>query len=363
LAAAAIGSFLQVSGGAQHACAITGSGAAYCWGLNGDGQLGNGGGLGDPDATETRPVAVVGGLQFRQISAGALQTCGVTTDNIGYCWGSNALGSLGIGASGNRDTPTAVAGGLRFLHIDVGFLTSSCGLTTDRRLYCWGYNAEGQLGDGKRGNIENAPVPVSTSSRFRQVASGQYHTCAITTTDKAYCWGDNDRGQLGIDTDQRRRLTPTLVGGGHAFRQIAAGRFHTCAVTTGGQALCWGEGSDGQIGDGKTIDRFSPRLVAGGRSFDRVTAGLSHTCGETSSNRAFCWGGNALGELGDGTTANRLKPVPVLGGLTFAQVDAGASASYGVTTAGAVYAWGFNPNGQLGDGTTENRTRPVSVAF
>jgi alpha-tubulin suppressor-like RCC1 family protein len=354
----------QASGGSQHACAITTAGQAYCWGLNSSGELGNGEGgtgSGDSETRELTPVAVVGGLVFRNISAGALRSCGVTTVNVGYCWGNNALGSLGVGSGGDRSAPTAVAGGLRFLQIDVGAHLHGCGVTTDRRIYCWGYNSQGQLGDGTRFEIENAPVVVASSRRFRQVSAGKYHTCAVTTTDEAFCWGDNDFGQLGIGTDQRRRLSPTLVAGGHAIRQIAAGGFHTCAVTTAGQAYCWGDSRSGQIGDGQTSQRLSPRLVAGGRTFDRVTAGDWHSCGETAANRAFCWGRNGEGMLGDGTTVDRLKPTAVLGGLTFAQVAAGGFASFGVTTTGALYGWGWNPNGQLGDGTTTTRTSPVKV--
>ena len=352
----------QVSGGAQHACALTTEGRAYCWGRNGSGEVGNGKGGTSAEARELTPVAVIGGLVFRQIGAGGLRSCGVTTGNVGYCWGSNTFGSLGIGTEGNRAAPTRVAGGLRFLQIDAGGLLHGCGVTSDRRVYCWGDNSEGQLGDGTRLEMESVPVPVASTDRFRQVSTGERHTCAVTTADQAYCWGDNRNGQLGIGTDQRRRLNPTLVAGGHAFRQIAAGDFHTCAVTTARQAYCWGQGIMGQIGDGATLQRNSPRLVAGGRTFDRVTAGARHACGETGANRAFCWGDNRTGQVGDGTTTlRRLRPTGVVGGLTFAQVSAGGFASYGVTTSGALYSWGWNPNGQLGDGTTTTRPSPVLV--
>ena len=365
LATAAL-SFQQVSGGSQHACAITEAGKAYCWGRNGSGELGNGesgGGFGS-DLKETRPVAVVGGLKFRQISAGGLRTCGVTTDNIGYCWGQNTLGALGIGADDDlRDAPTPVAGGLRFLQIDTQALFHTCGVTTDRRIYCWGSNFDGQLGTGNLGGTRNAPVAVSSSLSFRQVAVGGEHTCAVTTTEKAYCWGDNVRGQLGVGTDQRRRVAPTPVAGGHAFRQISAGQFHTCAIKTTSRAFCWGDGLQGQIGDGKTFQRYEPRLVAGGHMFDRVAAGESHTCGETSANRVFCWGRGGEGQIGDGAATDRLVPVAVAGGHTFVQASAGFSASYGVTASGSIFSWGSNSNGQLGDGTTQTRTRPVPVVF
>jgi alpha-tubulin suppressor-like RCC1 family protein len=155
------------------------------------------------------------------------------------------------------------------------------------------------------------------------------------------------------------------VAGAHRFRQIEAGSAFTCAVTTTNRAFCWGNGRQGQIGDGKTFLRFSPSAVAGGHSFSRVTTGYSHTCGETTLNRAYCWGSNTTGQLGDGTISRRLTPVPVAGGRFFSQVSAGGtefgSHTCGKTAAGVAYCWGWNFYGQLGDGTTTNRNRPTAV--
>jgi alpha-tubulin suppressor-like RCC1 family protein len=206
--------------------------------------------------------------------------------------------------------------------------------------------------------------------RFRQVSAGgdrdqeQYaaHSCGVTTSDEAYCWGGNRVGQLGIGgtTSGGSHYTPTRVAGGYRFRQIDAGVDYTCAVTTTYRAYCWGNGRRGQIGDGKTYLRFSPSAVAGGHAFSRVTTGRVHTCAETTLNRAYCWGANG-GALGDGTTTQRLIPVAVSGGLFFSQVGVGEHHSCGRTDSGVAYCWGWNGEGQLGDGTTTTRLRPVRV--
>jgi len=351
-------SFRQVSAGGQgHTCGVTTENVAYCWGVNLYGQVGDG--TTTATASRLRPVPVQGGLRFRHVSAGDTHTCGVTTDDRAYCWGHNGSGQLGDGTIINSSTPVAVAGSRRFRLISAGD-SYTCGLGyLDRRAYCWGSNLYGQLGDG--GTAERrTPVAVLGGRAFRSLAASGFHTCAVTTTFAAYCWGYNRYGQLGDGTEVSQRSRPSLVAGGRQFVQVDAGRYHTCAVTPGERAFCWGYGRNGAIGDGKTFLRFTPRAVAGGLSITRVTAGNGHTCGETTGNRAYCWGYNLGGQLGDNSTTNRSTPVAVAGGLTFSQVSAGLH-TCGVTTAAKAYCWGENSWGQLGDGTTTDRTRPVAV--
>jgi alpha-tubulin suppressor-like RCC1 family protein len=355
-------SFRQVSAGwSFHTCGVTTDDRAYCWGGNWVGQLGDG-----TTTNRLTPVAVAGGLRFRQVSVGVEHTCGVTTDDRAFCWGNGGGGVLGIGPTDltANPRPLAVVGGRKFRQVDAGY-AHNCGLTRDSQVFCWGGNHMGQLGDGTT-TRRLTPVPLIGDHSFRQVSAGWTHTCAVTPTYQAYCWGSNRTGELGAGTDVNRRLRPTLVAGGHLFMQVSAGgqqvQGHTCAVTSGGKAFCWGYGRWGQIGDGKTYNRFTPGGVAGGHSFRHVSAGVTHTCGVTTGERAYCWGGNFLGELGDGTTALRSRPVAVLGGLDFRQLDAGGNYTCGRTPAANAYCWGFNLEGQLGDGTTTDRLRPRAVA-
>jgi alpha-tubulin suppressor-like RCC1 family protein len=366
--------FYQVSGGGVHTCGVTTDNRAYCWGRNLVGQLGDG-----TTTDRLTPVAVAGMLRFRQVSAGDGYTCGVTTDDRAYCWGDDVYNQLGNGTNTGLETcyfggscstrPVPVAGTRRFRQVDAGEL-HACGVTTDDRAYCWGDNSFGQVGDGTMINNRSTPVAVSGGRQFRQVSAGGAHTCGVTTSDEAFCWGVNGYGQLGDSSTASQRLTPSRVAGTRRFRQVDAGELHTCGVTTNDRAFCWGYGRNGQIGDGKTYLRFWPRAVAGGLSFERVSAGVLHTCGETTLNQAYCWGDNALGQLGNGTNTGpetchyrpcSTRPVAVAGGRFFKQVSAGVWHACG-TTAAAAYCWGYNSFGQVGDGTTTDRLTPVPVA-
>jgi alpha-tubulin suppressor-like RCC1 family protein len=353
--------FAQVSAGIVHTCGITTDQRLYCWGWNFNGQVGDG-----TTTSRPRPVAIGGALRFRQVSAnlgaGGGHTCGITTDDRLYCWGWNEFGQVGDGTTVQRLTPVLVAGGLKFRSV-AGGSAHTCGISSsDNRAYCWGRNANGQLGDGTTSQ-RLVPIAVAGTMRFRQVSTGVDHTCGVTIEDRAFCWGRNQYGQIGDSSTASQRLKPTPVATTRRFRQLDAGRFHACAVSAGNnRAFCWGRGLEGQLGNGKTYLSFWPRAVAGGLSFDRVSAGAEYTCGETTGNRAYCWGWNVSGMLGDGTTTTRLTPVPVRGGLSFSQVSAGGDHTCGKTPASVAYCWGGNSFGQLGDGTSTDRLTPVPVA-
>jgi alpha-tubulin suppressor-like RCC1 family protein len=223
------------------------------------------------------------------------------------------------------------------------------------------------LGCGEDAESPTAPYPrpalKSTQAQkllFRQVSTGGgAHTCGVTAGSVAYCWGLNSDGQLG-DGTTTNHLTPVPVAGGLRFHQVAAGFFQTCGVTTNNMAYCWGRNSDGQLGDGTATNRSLPVPVAGGLRFRQVSAGDFHTCGVTTGSEAHCWGRNLGGQLGDGTTIDRPTPVAVAGGLRFRLVGLGSNHSCGVTTSHVAYCWGFNDVGQLGDGT-EDIIRPTPV--
>jgi alpha-tubulin suppressor-like RCC1 family protein len=261
-----------------------------------------------------------------------------------------------------------VAGGLRFLEVRAGD-SHTCGITTANRAYCWGANNAGQLGDG---TTTDRPVPTAVAGgHLVQVRAGYRHTCAVNPYNVAFCWGDNTRGQLG-DNTKTRRLTPVRVAGGLHFLRLTAGAIHSCGIATDRQAYCWGKNAQGELGDGTVATRLKPALVAGGWGWRQVWAGTitpkspqsSHTCGVTTGDRAFCWGDNLAGRLGDGTTTRRLVPTPVSGNIAFAGISAGLVHSCGASTAGWAYCWGSDGNYQIGDGSSENdafRLKPTNV--
>lgn len=198
---------------------------------------------------------------------------------------------------------------------------------------------------------------------FAAVSPGEQHTCGRTTDGTAYCWGDNTDGQLGDGTATSiARLAPAPVAGGLVFTTLSAGFRRTCGIATGSAGYCWGHNGDGYLGDGTMTNQVSPAPVTGGLAFAAVNATTSHTCGVTTAGAAYCWGDNAYGQLGDGTTTPQTRPTAVWGGLTFATVATGSAHTCGVTTAGAVYCWGYNGSGELGDGTKIDRVIPTPVA-
>jgi alpha-tubulin suppressor-like RCC1 family protein len=358
LSAAAL-TFSQVSAGGSHSCGVSSTNQAYCWGYNQFSQLGSGTntgpelceGAGGPFACSTRPVLVAGNLRFLQISAGSFHTCGVTTEHRLYCWGSGG-GWLGDGTTKERSAPVLVAGGRLYRQVDAG-LVHTCAVTTGSRAFCWGDNGDGQLGDGTT-TRRLMPVAVVGTLSFRQVSAGigsPASSCGTTTDNRAFCWGDNTQGQVGDSSSLRRRPRPSAVAGGHSFRQVDVGFAHACGVTTGNRAYCWGNGRNGQIGNGRAYLSFWPRAVAGGLFFERISAGLFHTCAESTTNRAYCWGSNTFGQLGNGTDIGSRTPVPVTGGLFFQQLSAGSWHSCGRTST-ATFCWGDGFFGQLGNGSS-----------
>jgi len=310
--------FTDVSVGAQHACALTSDGAAFCWGNPGSGRLGIGP---VPASTRRSPVAVAGTRRFRAISSGTDHTCALDADGDAYCWGNNAAGQVGNGAGGAAGAtelePTAVAGGLRFASLTTG-QAFSCGLTVSGRVFCWGSNSVRELGDGTTAN-RLAPVPLSLPSgtRVTSIDAGASHACAVLDDFRALCWGSNFFGMIG-NGGTSLWAAPTVVSGGLQFRSISASNAHTCAVTTTNVGVCWGHSSTGQIGDGTDVARMVPTPVAGSRSFEVIVAGGGGSCAiERVTAQVFCWGNRGNGQLGNGAnlSGTERSPVAVLGPL------------------------------------------------
>ncbi|HEY8196082.1 MAG TPA: hypothetical protein VIG04_03850 [Gemmatimonadales bacterium] len=301
--------FRTIGAGDNGTCGLATDGRAYCWGNNASGQLGDG-----TTTYRTTPVPVLGGLRFRQLDRGEDYSCGLTEpDRRAYCWGDNRHGQLGDGTKTNRPRPVRVLGGRVFRQVSVGG-GHACAVTPTYQTYCWGDNRFGQLGDGTTVLMRSRPALVAGGRLFRQVDAGRVQTCAVTTGRRAFCWGDNFFGELGDGTTISRSFRPRAVAGGLGFDRVSAGTVHTCGESND-RAYCWGDNSRGQLGDGTTIQRNRPVAVAGGLTFAQVSASVGglHSCGKTAAGLGYCWGLNLAGALGDGTTATRLRPVAVVG--------------------------------------------------
>lgn len=295
--------------GNAFSCAVTAAGAAKCWGQNAYGQLGNG-----TTDEKTTPVDVVGlGAGVRALDLGSFHACAVV-DGAAKCWGRNSYGQAGTGATSTRAPLPAIVTGLDAGISDVTTGGNhSCAITTAGQAFCWGYNTSYQLGDGTNTN-HPAPVAVKNIASVSQISAGFQHTCAVAA-GAAKCWGNGGLGRLG-NGGNSPSSTPTDVSGlSSGVVKVSAGDYHSCAVTTEGTALCWGDNRSGQLGDGTTTQSPYPRPVAGfSQGTTRISAGSEHTCGITA-REAKCWGAGSVGQLGNGDTSARLVPSEVTPGL------------------------------------------------
>lgn len=319
-----------VSAGLATPAAALPSDADYptAWGWNGTGQLG--------DSTTTdrlTPAAVVhtgvlAGQEVTQLVGGSRHSCALTVEGLVACWGANTDGQLGIGTRTDSPVPVWVTNSGVLANKKVAGIAAggfhTCVFTEDGLVACWGLNDNGQLGNGSR-RTSSVPVAVDQAGVLAgetptDIAAGAYHSCAVTSTGKGVCWGFNLSGQLGdrSSTDRTRPVTVFDTGpeGSSALVQVTGGTFHTCAVTNVGAALCWGDNIFGQLGDGTTTQRSRPVAVdtsgaAAGKVFTKVSSGVFHSCALADDGSVLCWGENTFGELGDGTTDNSTVPVAV----------------------------------------------------
>jgi alpha-tubulin suppressor-like RCC1 family protein len=362
-----------VNAGSYHVCGITLAEQAFCWGFNGDGQLGDG-----TLVNTNSPIAVTGGLTFRQVVGGRYHTCGVTLSNIGYCWGANVVGQLGIGElTTSAPQPTANALALTFINTGAG-LQHTCALSHTGVAFCWGWNLEYELGwisTHVTADTANFVFQSAGDTLLSAIGVGGLHTCGLVDQPfalrgQAICWGSNLSGQLGNGTTSFSSFpNHDLVATALTFDSITAGYAHTCGLTSAGQAYCWGDNTDGQLGDGSNANQLTPVPVAGGLTFSSISAGFYHTCAITTTGAGYCWGKNdpnsledGGGQLGTGNQTSTNTPAAVVGGHLFRSISAGELMSCGVTTGNIVYCWGDNEFGQLGDGTNIGSNSPVKVA-
>jgi alpha-tubulin suppressor-like RCC1 family protein len=236
----------------------------------------------------------------------------------------------------------------------------SCAVSALGAGYCWGGNGNGELGTGGTADRVAVPTRIPGEHSWAQLSAGSSHTCGITSDATAYCWGSNTEGQLG-DGSTVDRGKPSAVAGGYAWLEITAGNAHSCGITTSSEAYCWGYGGSGALGDGTfTSPQPNPSLVSGGRSWSQLSAG-GGTCGVSTTGAAYCWGSGQWGQLGNGTIDPfALEPSLVLGDRTWVHVSAAGAHVCGMTTE-AAYCWGMGSEGQLGDGAAANDSVPSRV--
>jgi alpha-tubulin suppressor-like RCC1 family protein len=299
----------------QTTCALAADGKLHCWGENRFGEFGNG-----TLSPADRPVLGGGGRDFVSVhgSKGTPQICGIARGGAGYCWGYNANGELGSGTVADAYSPVPIAGNVRFRTIASSY--HSCGLDLTGRAYCWGSGLGGQLGTGNDNNAL-VPTPVAGDASYTTITNGMQFSCALRQDGRADCWGwSGGRGGGGGGASVNR---PTPVSGALRFRDISAGEDHVCAAVLDGAAYCWGKVSPDAVG--------TPTRIPGSHRFVKVASGsrafpYGPSCGLTSEGDAYCWH--------DG-----LEPVPVPGSRRFAGLVGGVNGFCGYTPGGAAFCW------------------------
>jgi len=357
--------FLSVDAAYEYTCAITMRDSTMCWGRNDYGQLGIGGYENSPSPVRVEPLKYMSAA----VSGGENHTCSTTLENDAYCWGLNDDGQLGTGDNNSSDTPVLVSGAMEWAQISAGTLTT-CGVTTSGAAYCWGSNSGGQIGAGYFGDpYPKVPTAVSGlgEGTVQSISVGEYYACALTTGGGVKCWGKNDYGQLGIGNYEDQHTPVDVTGLTSGVVSIATGSYHTCALTSGGGVKCWGNNYDGQLGDGK-VENYSnvPVDVTGLSSgVETIAAGGYHSCALTTEGAAKCWGYNSQGQLGDNSNTTRTTPVDVVG---LNEGVSGISTGYSHTCAlkerqydVGIKCWGSNYDGELGTGNYDNSWVPVDV--
>ncbi|MGA2835436.1 MAG: MBG domain-containing protein [Acidimicrobiales bacterium] len=348
----------------------------YGWGDNDSGQVGVGSVGGGTETGVALPTAVdaPAGVSFSSVAAGGSFTVGLATSGRVYSWGSNGVGQLGDGSTTGATTPVTVdlpSGTFTAVAAGSGH---SLALTSGGEVFAWGANLFGQLGDGTTQATET-PVAVAAPAgvTFTAVAAGGDHSLALSSTGTVYAWGANSHGQLG-DGSTTSVDAPVVVAtpAGVTFTAIAAGTGHSLALASDGQVYAWGFDASGQLGDGTDVDSLTPVEVSipSGTTISSIAAGGSHSLALSDTGLVFAWGSDVFGQLASSLVGSLpvdsdvpVQPTGLPPTTSFVSITAGQYTSYALTSIGVAWVWGGDFYGQLGDGTPGiNAVPPASMA-
>ena len=275
--------------GLESTCGIDGNGLIQCWRWNLQPLL---------------PTPLSTTIHFTSLAMGSVSSCGIDTNGAAWCWGENGWGQLGNGTKTPSATPVQVSGGLTFSKLAING-EHACGITTTGEAWCWGANYVGQLGSPGVvqgcGSYDCSTVPVAVTGghTFNAITVGIYHSCAIDTSQAAWCWGSSDRrGNGGTPTSEPSEVVP--VSGSHSWVQLSAAGAHTCGITTANLGYCWGSNSNGQAGQDPAITQgpfLAPTLIIGGHQFTAIETGGQYTCA-FATDGLYCFGDNSYGQIG-----------------------------------------------------------------
>jgi alpha-tubulin suppressor-like RCC1 family protein len=357
-----LGDLDRLSAGQDHTCAVT-LGRVLCWGRNDTGQLGDG----TIAPARARPVEVLSLGGVTEVGAGTNFTCALTAKKTVACWGHNDRGQLGDGSQGApRPTPAPVRVLGDVDRISLGS-RHACAVKADHSVLCWGDNAHGQIGDGFSGNFYKEPV-LARITGVVDLACGNEHTCALTSAGGVFCWGSNAHGEMGNPQLGGQGiggpdlLLPTQLTIEPSVGALVAGHGFTCALSSQGEAWCWGQNDFGQVGVGlASAAKVTPTAALGVTGALALRAGRAHACAWKPDGAALCWGQNDALQIDGTNTGIRSRPVAPGLELGITAMALGGAHSCALVSGGVAWCWGQNAHGQLGHGTTAPEAVPTAV--
>jgi alpha-tubulin suppressor-like RCC1 family protein len=277
-----------------------------------------------------------------------------------WTWGYNYEGQLGDGTTVNKIIPTLIKPGTKFKAVAAGF-EHSMALDITGKLWVWGRNYHGQVGNGTTTNTDT-PIQIKHETVFTNISAGKEFSLAIDESGNLWAWGDNYNGQLGIETQTfPYSLSPIQIKPGTKFKYISSGIDYSLSIDEKGKLWAWGDNGNGQLGDGTTEDSKLPVQILPEIKFKAVSARNYHSLALDESGNIWSWGANSYGQLGDGTKGNRLTPLMITSEIKFKTISTGSSRSFAIDEHGNLWEWGDNSDGSLCDGTFVDKLIPVQI--
>jgi alpha-tubulin suppressor-like RCC1 family protein len=403
--------FVTITSGGNHSCALDANDKAFCWGSNNTGQSGQ-----SSSAFVSVPTEVSAGGSWLEVVAhhdsatgirsdGTLRwwglsstginnnaaspntwktarptygaVCAIRSDDTMWCRNGQSTGTnsgfMGYGSFNNTTSWVQVSGGHLWKALDVtqnfNDEQAICAIKSDDTIWCWGNDNSGKLGNGAIAGNQNVPGQIDDASTWKAITGGQNYFCAIKSDDTGWCWGQGSNGRLG-DGSGSNQASPVQIAGGHNWKVLSAGVDHTCGIKTDDTLWCWGSQTNGKVGNGLTSgSQATPVQVQVGNTFKAVSAGSSFTCAIASNNARYCWGNNNDSQLGSLLVPTAFtEPVAIADPATYSAVSvasgtgASEAAVCAIRTSGALYCWGDNASGRLGNGTTTSTATATQVS-
>ena len=334
--------YTQISAGGDSSLALDNEGNIFGCGDNERGQL-------------TFEQTAMSWVQIN-VKLSKLGSNGVALDDEGNIW------SWKINGDGTKQIPTQITNGTQYIQVQGGSLA----LDSDGNIWTWGNNGNGQLGNGQSGGNVSSPIQITTGTKYIQIAGGSSHCIALDESGNIWTWGYNNQGQLGNGEKGTNVLVPTKVTSGTKYVQIATGSLHSLALDEEGNIWTWGINSDGQLGNGESgysNNVLIPTQVTTGTKYIQIEGRGSNSIALDEKGNIWTWGSNSSGQLGNGESGyskNVVTPTQITNGIQYTKISGGSSC-LALDSEGNIWVWGSNTAGELGDGTGANVTQPKKL--